>query len=180
MTSWVAGCLWASLHCTRDHRAPCSVQLQKDYPGPQRAESTLRGIPSPRPWRGHPELVSPNPGFPCLADNQEVTDCTLQDWDSFLNQTVGRYLNPNPYLYEPYRNYPNEHRQDNRYLSRDRPNFIGRSRFSFRTQRRFKNHLVGTIENLREKSCGKRESRGWRFGDRITLRDGQQGRMDQT
>lgn len=78
------------------------------------------------PEEGLPGLVIPNPDFLQLTANQEVMDIFYKTRISFLNQTIGRYLNPNSRFYEPHRNYPNERRQDKGYLSRDQPHFNGR------------------------------------------------------
>lgn len=81
------------------------------------------------PEEGIPGSVIPNPDFLHLTANQEVIDIFYKTRISFLNKTIGRCLNPNSCFYEPHRNYPNERRQDNGYLSRDQPHFNGRSRF---------------------------------------------------
>ena len=66
--------------------------------------------PFPNPEDGIPGLVIPNPEFLHLTANQVVIDTLYKTKISFLNQTIGRYMNPNPYFYEPHRNYPNESR----------------------------------------------------------------------
>ena len=76
--------------------------------------STLCVLSFPHCSEGIPGLVIPSSEFQHLTSTQEVTDSLYKTRISFLNQIIGRYLNPNPYFYQPYRNYPEESRRYNR------------------------------------------------------------------
>lgn len=68
---------------------------QRGGPGPPVTGSPLSGLPPPNLDEDLPASISPNPVLHPTA-SQEVIDAFYKTRISFLNQTPGRYLSPNP------------------------------------------------------------------------------------